>query len=75
MISYIRVKDGNINIEKMSLRAEKGGFYNGFKITGGNLKVTTGVFGKTYSNVFVQETSVYGIIQENPTILTKGFEL
>ena len=56
------------------LKADKS-FYNGLKITGGNLKVTTGMFGKTYSNVFVQENSIYGIIQENPTILTKGYNL
>ena len=69
-LSYLNVKDGILNIENVSLKASSGGYYNGLKITGGNLQVDTGTFGKIYNNVFINNGNASGIISSNPAILT-----
>jgi hypothetical protein len=69
--SFINVKDGILNIERVNLPKSNNGFYNGFKITGGNLQLDTGGFWgstKLFKNLFLgREGTLSGIISQTKT--------
>ena len=80
--SFINVRDGIIKIQRVSLPAGKGKYFNGYKITGGNLQVdNTSMWndnGSIYNDVFLGPSGfVRGIIKETTTntTLTNGYGL